>query len=60
VSPYIVTGYVVALSALTLYAVTIVVRLRAARRRLGGIDIDSGDRAAGTHGEGAGSAADEP
>jgi hypothetical protein len=57
-SPYIVAGYVVALSTLTLYGVTLLVRVRAARRRLETVEVD--DRAAEARGGGAGSAAEEP
>lgn len=57
-SPYIIAGYVVALSTLVLYGATLVVRVRAARRRLEMIEID--DRAGEVRGEGAGPAADAP
>jgi hypothetical protein len=58
VSPYIIAGYVVALSALTLYSVTLILRVRAARHRLERIEIE--ERATGAPGEGTSSAADQP
>jgi hypothetical protein len=58
VSPYIIAGYVVALSTLSLYAVTLILRLRAARHRLERIEIE--ERAAGVPSEGTSSAADQP
>ena len=44
-SPYIIAGYVVALSTLSLYGVTLLFRVRAARRRLKVVEVD--DRASG-------------
>lgn len=57
-SAYIVAGYVVALSTLAFYSATLIVRVRAARRRLRAIAID--ERAKDARAGGAGAAADEP
>ncbi len=57
-SPYIIAGYVVALSTLSLYGVTLLFRVRAARRRLKVVEVD--DRASGQRGGGSGAVADAP
>ncbi len=57
-SPYIVAGYVVALSTLTLYGATLLARVRAARRRLETVEID--DHATDGRDGGTGRAAEQP
>jgi hypothetical protein len=55
-SPYIIAGYVVALSTLSLYGVTLLIRVRAARRRLKVVEVDG--RASGQSNGGKGAGAD--
>ncbi|MGB9113557.1 MAG: hypothetical protein WCF24_12640 [Acidimicrobiales bacterium] len=56
-SAYIVVGYVVALGTLTLYGVTLLARVRAARHRLEAVEMD--DSASDGLDGGTGSAAED-
>ncbi|MGA8295860.1 MAG: hypothetical protein WB770_02335 [Acidimicrobiales bacterium] len=57
-SSYIIAGYVIALSVLTLYGIALVVRVRAARRRLDMVEADDPEISARARGTGA--AVDSP